>query len=70
MKPTPEQRAAFNAANGSFRQKFGETATQMLRGRLESAGAAPLSGCRSRQAPNWKPDSIRTMGDLIDFALS
>ncbi|MEP6968569.1 MAG: hypothetical protein ABI906_10880 [Pseudomonadota bacterium] len=23
-----------------------------------------------RQAPNRKPDSIRTMGDLIDFALS
>ena len=23
-----------------------------------------------RQAPNWKPDSIRTMGDLIDRALN
>jgi len=23
-----------------------------------------------RQAPNWKPDTIRTMGDLVQFALS
>jgi hypothetical protein len=22
-----------------------------------------------RQAPNWRPDEIRTMGDLIGFAL-
>ncbi len=22
-----------------------------------------------RQAPNWEPNSIRSMGDLIDFAL-
>jgi hypothetical protein len=27
-------------------------------------------GGSARQAPNWKPDTIRSMGDLVHFAVS
>jgi hypothetical protein len=38
---------------------------ETLIGMLLADGSSYLA-----QAPNWKPDSIRTMGDLIKFALS
>jgi hypothetical protein len=37
---------------------------ETLIGLLWSDGSSYL-----RQAPNWKPDNIRSMGDLISFAL-
>jgi endonuclease YncB( thermonuclease family) len=41
-KPTATQRAAFNKANGNFRQHFGETATVELFKFLSKAGPSPI----------------------------
>ena len=43
----------------------GRIVAETLIGLLWSDGSSYL-----RQAPNWKPDNIRSMGDLISFALS
>jgi hypothetical protein len=43
----------------------GRIVAETLLGLLWADGSSYL-----RQAPNWKPDTIRSMGDLIHFALS
>jgi Animal haem peroxidase len=43
----------------------GRIVAETLIGLLWADGSSYL-----RQAPNWKPDKIRSMGDLINFALS
>lgn len=64
VKPTPEQHTAFAAANGNFRQNFGETATQMLFGRLQSAGASPIA-CVIRTAVDEPGEVFDTFGRMI-----
>src|SRR5215471_10269770 len=43
VKPTPTQRAAFNQANGNFRQHLGETATIELQKFLSKAGSGVIA---------------------------
>jgi endonuclease YncB( thermonuclease family) len=63
-KPTPAQRAAFNAANGNFRQHFGETATVALHEFLKKAGASPIK-CVVRTAVDEPRDVFDTFGRMV-----
>jgi len=63
-KPTPAQRAAFNAASGNFRQNFGETATVQLFGFLSKAGSSPIK-CVVRTLVDEPSDVFDTFGRLI-----
>ena len=64
IKPTPEQRAAFNKVNKNFRQKFGETAPVELKNHLGKAGHSPLR-CVIRTAVDHPRDVFDTFGRLI-----
>jgi len=64
VKPTPAQRAAFNAANGNFRQHFGETATVALFNFLSKTGASPLD-CVVRTLVDEPGDVFDTFGRFI-----
>jgi endonuclease YncB( thermonuclease family) len=63
-KPTAEQRARFNAANGNFRQKFGETATIALATFLAKAGKSPLK-CVVRTGVDEPDEVFDTFGRLV-----
>ncbi len=63
-KPTTAQRAAFNAANGNFRQHFGETATTELFGFLIKAGPSPIK-CVVRTLVDEPGDVFDTFGRFI-----
>jgi endonuclease YncB( thermonuclease family) len=63
-KPSTEQRAKFKAANGNFRQHFGETATVALGSFLAKAGKSPLK-CVVRTAVDEPNDVFDTFGRLI-----
>ena len=62
--PTPAQRAKFNAANGNFRQNFGETATVALHDFLSKAGGSPIA-CVVRTAVDQPSDVFDTFGRFI-----
>ena len=64
IRPTPEQRSAFNKVNKNFRQKFGETATAELKNHLGKAGNSPLH-CVIRTAVDHPKDVFDTFGRLI-----
>jgi len=63
-KPSQEQRANFTAANGNFRQKFGESATVALHGFLSKAGSGPIK-CTVRTAVDEPSDVFDTFGRFI-----
>jgi endonuclease YncB( thermonuclease family) len=63
-KPTPAQRASFNAANRNFRQKFGETATVALQRFLAKAGASPIR-CVVRTSIDEPGAAFDTFGRFI-----
>lgn len=63
-KPTAQQRAKFNSANGNFRQHFGETAAIHLAAFLAHAGATPIS-CTVRTAVDDPSDVFDTYGRLV-----
>lgn len=63
-KPLPDQRSRFNAANGNFRQHFGETSTVALGSFLGTAGANPLQ-CVVRTSVDEPNDVFDTFGRFI-----
>lgn len=63
-KPTKAQRARFNAANGNFRQHFGETAAVALQTFLMTAGQSPIA-CLVRTAVDEPSDVFDTFGRLV-----
>ena len=63
-KPTPQQRAKFNAANGNFRQDFGETATLALHQFLSQAGSSPIK-CVVRTTVDEPGEVFDTFGRFI-----
>jgi len=63
-KPTPPQRTAFNAANGNFRQDFGETSTLALGKFLTNAGKSPFK-CVVRTAVDEPGEVFDTFGRLV-----
>jgi endonuclease YncB( thermonuclease family) len=63
-KPTAAQKKSFSAANGNFRQFFGETATVQLHNFLATAGAGPIN-CVVRTAVDEPGDVYDTFGRLI-----
>jgi len=63
-KPTPTQRKKFNAANGNFRQKFGETAAVALAGLLSKAEQSPVE-CTVRTAVDEPSDVFDAFGRFI-----
>jgi endonuclease YncB( thermonuclease family) len=63
-KPSPTQRANFNAANGNFRQYFGETATDALEKFLTKAGQSPIR-CVVRTAVDEADEVFDTYGRLV-----
>jgi len=63
-KPTTTQRAAFNAANGNFRQNLGETATVQLFGFLNGVGKSPID-CVVRTLVDQPGDVFDTFGRFI-----
>ena len=63
-KPTAEQRAKFNAANGNFRQKFGETTTIALGTFLAKAGGSPLR-CVVRTGVDEPSEVFDTFGRMV-----
>jgi len=63
-KPTPAQRTAFNAANGNFRQNFGETATVALLKFLTQAGNSPIK-CVVRTAVDEPGEVFDTFGRMV-----
>jgi endonuclease YncB( thermonuclease family) len=63
-KPTPQQRATFNADNGNFRQEFGETATVALGQFLAKAGKSPLN-CVVRTKVDEPDEVFDTFGRLV-----
>ena len=63
-KPSAGQKAAFNAANGNFRQPFGETATIELNKFLSKAGASPIA-CVVRTAVDTPGEVFDTFGRFI-----
>ena len=64
VKPTPQQRADFNAANGNFRQKYGETSTVALGNFLTKAGKGPIK-CVVRTSVELPNDVFDTFGRLV-----
>ncbi len=64
QKPTAQQRAAFNADNGNFRQKFGETAAVALGKYLAKAGHSPLR-CLVRTSVDEPNEVFDTFGRLV-----
>src|SRR5262249_28461065 len=64
VKPTPEQKAAFKAHNGNFRQFFGETAATHLHDFLGKAGASPVT-CVVRTQVDEPNDVFDTYGRLV-----
>ncbi len=63
-RPTPTQRTAFNAANGNFRQNFGETATVQLFNFLNKVGKSPIK-CTVRTLVDQPGDVFDTFGRFI-----
>lgn len=63
-KPTPAERAAFNAANGNFRQNFGETATVALLKFLTQAGQNPIK-CVVRTTVDEPGEVFDTFGRMV-----
>jgi endonuclease YncB( thermonuclease family) len=63
-KPTPSQRAAFNANNANFRQFFGETATVQLDKFLATAGGSPIK-CVVRTQVDEPSDVFDTFGRFV-----
>ena len=63
-KPTPAQQAKFTAANGNFRQKFGESAATALHDFLSKAGAGSVA-CTVRTAVDEPGDVFDTYGRFI-----
>lgn len=64
QKPTAQQRTKFNAANGDFRQYYGETATVNLAAYLAHAGNSPIK-CVVRTAVDDPSDVFDTYGRLV-----
>ena len=63
-KPTAQQRTKFNASNGNFRQRFGETASVHLATFLATAGASPIA-CTVRTAVDDPSEVFDTYGRLV-----
>lgn len=63
-KPSPAQRAKFNAENGNFRQHYGETATVALEHFLARAGQSPIR-CVVRTAIDEPGEAFDTFGRLV-----
>lgn len=62
--PTTPQRATFNASNGNFRQRFGETAAVHLAAFLAKTGTSPIP-CTVRTAVDDPSDVFDTYGRLV-----
>ena len=63
-KPTAAQRTKFNAANGNFRQHFGETAAMKLAGFLATVGSSPVH-CVVRTAVDHPGDVFDAFGRFV-----
>jgi endonuclease YncB( thermonuclease family) len=64
-KPTAAQRTKFNAANGNFRQNYGETASVALHDFLKQAGGGTTIDCVVRTAVDQPSDVFDTFGRMI-----
>lgn len=64
-KPTATQRQKFNAANGNFRQFFGESASVALHDFLKRAGGGTTIDCVVRTAVDQPSDVFDTFGRMI-----